>query len=658
MERLKAMIPRLATQTTWMPILFCVAGLVMAHHPMMKDGLGWISFDPGDTRFCNYLLEHSYRWMIGAPGHEDLWSPPYFFPVKGTLAWAENMLGAMPFYAVWRGLGFRVDTAFQLWIFSLGALNFVATYFFLRRCLKVDTFAASVGATLFAFAGMRVNQTMHYQLFPHFFTVWAVHAAWRLMVDELEEAARVKWLVAFFASVAAQIAVGIYLGWFLVFGLGVAFLAALPFKVQRERLWFVIRSHPFTILLCSALSAAALLPIATKYLATAREFGGRPLSEALSMVPLPQSWLHFGPYSWVYAGLAKLEVFRVIPMEHEQRIGFGFVTILLVLPGLWIARKERTTRFLAGLLVFFILVTTLYGGYPDGFTPWKFIYSYFPGAKAIRGVSRVALLYLLGVSIFVSLLLHHLRQKKGLAALAAIPLGLLCLAEQGETAPAFNKFDMRRDVQAIVDAVEPDCTAFLATPMGATLPYTWKYHLDAMMAQLELNKPTINGYSGQNPPGWGLYDSAVRGGYDEPRIGQAAQQWISQNQLQGKICWAKHYLQEGNFRADFLSQEVPSTLQAGAKAQVVMRYRNPGPEKWPLGENFKLGTLQPQDNTTWGLNRVELPKATGAGEEVEFRFEITAPTTPGDYVLQLRPLKEMQGWFGAPSTPVKLSVTP
>lgn len=313
------------------PVVFCVGGLVMAHHPMMKDGMGWIQFDPGDTRFCNYLLEHGYRWMLQKPGHTELWSPPYFFPTEGHLAWAENMLGAMPFYAPWRLVGFEIDTAFQLWILTLGALNFTAAYFFFRRCIKVDVFAASVGAALFAFAGMRINQTMHYQLFPQFFSIWAVHACWRLAVDaqQLTEQQRTRWLAVLFFSVAGQIAVGIYLGWFLIFGLTFAGVLGLLFKSGPDRIWFILKSHPFAIILLALISVAALLPIGIRYLGTAEEFGGRPFEEAVTMIPQVRGWFHFGPYSWWYAGLEKWPLFQGIPMSHEQRVGYGVVTTVL-----------------------------------------------------------------------------------------------------------------------------------------------------------------------------------------------------------------------------------------------------------------------------------------------------------------------------------------
>ena len=642
------------------PVVFCIGGLVMAHHPMLKDGLGWIQFDPGDTRFCNYLLEHGYRWMMRWPGHSDLWSPPYFYPTEGHLAWAENMLGGLPFYAPWRILGFAVDTSFQLWIFTLGALNFVAMYFFLKRCVKVDTFAASVGAVLFAFAGMRINQSMHYQLFPQFFSVWAIHGCWRLTVDGklLSEQDRVRWLGVLFLGVSGQIAVGIYLGWFLIFCLVMAFALALVFKEGRDRIWFVLKSHPFAIALFATASVAALMPIAKHYLGTSEQFGGRPFGEALTMIPPPQAWFHFGNWSWFYGFTNDWPLFRSIPMGHEQRIGYGLVTTALCFAGIWTARRDLGFRYLALLLVLLILATTLWGGYPEGFTAWKTIWSYFPGAKAIRAVARVALMYLILVSIFVAVALDRLRSMTRKVALLAIPLGLASMIEQGETTAAFSKTQARSDVADIVAQLGPECEVFFFSAIDPTGP-TWKYMLDAMMAELERGIPTINGYSGQQPPGWEtLGEPNIRSADDERRNANAAQHWIDLRQIKQHVCWAKVALQEGPQRAEFATVSVPPVVIAGQRVPVTLRIRNTGTTVWDPAQNFRLGSQAPRDNTTWGLNRVGLPKIVKPGEEVEMAFEITAPAAPGKYAFQWRMVQEMVMWFGRVSPPVEVEVRP
>ena len=629
----------------------------MAHHPMLKDGLGWIQFDPGDTRFINYMLEHSMRWVLQQPGHTELWSPPFFFPTEGHLAWSENMFGAMPFYAPWRLMGFEIPTAFQLWVLTLGTLNFVAAYFLFRRCIKVDVFAASVGAALFAFAGMRINQTMHYQLFPHFFSIWAVHACWRLAVDgrQLTEQQRTRWLAVLFLSVVGQLAVGIYLGWFLVFGLVFAGGLGLLFDEGRARIWFILKSHPFAIALLSLVSLTILLPIGIRYLGTAQEFGGRSFEEAVTMIPQVRSWFHFGPYSWWYGATDKWPLFQSIPMSHEQRVGYGLVTTGLCVAGLWFARTDRALRFLGLVLVLGLACSTLWGNYPDGFTVWKYIWAYFPGAKAIRGVSRVALLYLIGVSLFTAVALDRLRSKGAKLALLAFPLGLLTVLEQGETTASFSKAAMRADFKDISDAIPPDCQAFLFSPVDGYGP-AWKYQLDAMMVSLDRNIPTLNGYSGQSPANWALGDPGIHSAMDEPRLTQAAQQWIAFRKLTTKVCWAKVGLQEGPLKALFLSQQVPSSLTSGEQASVALKFRNIGERDWVPEQGFALGSQGPRDNTTWGSQRAQLPRIVKVGEEVEVAFQITAPPLPGRQVFQWRMVQDRVAWFGNLSPPVEIDV--
>src|ERR1043166_6388433 len=69
-----------------------VLGVMMVHHPMILSGFRRIQTDLGDSRLVHYLLEHGYRWVRGEPGHCDLWSPPFFYPVKNVAAFSELLL--------------------------------------------------------------------------------------------------------------------------------------------------------------------------------------------------------------------------------------------------------------------------------------------------------------------------------------------------------------------------------------------------------------------------------------------------------------------------------------------------------------------------------------------------------------------------------------
>jgi RHS repeat-associated protein len=96
---------------------------------------------------------------------------------------------------------------------------------------------------------------------------------------------------------------------------------------------------------------------------------------------------------------------------------------------------------------------------------------------------------------------------------------------------------------------------------------------------------------------------------------------------------------------------VPTTMVAGKTYAVSFAFKNNGSRPWVgTGTNaHKLGSQNPGDNTTWGMQRIAVP-STLPGEQWNFTFNVTAPTTPGNYNFQWRMLQEFVEWFGD-STP-------
>jgi PKD repeat protein len=114
--------------------------------------------------------------------------------------------------------------------------------------------------------------------------------------------------------------------------------------------------------------------------------------------------------------------------------------------------------------------------------------------------------------------------------------------------------------------------------------------------------------------------------------------------------------------AQFLSQSVPVSLFAGQSYPVTMRLKNVGTQAWnlvgPQCAAFRLGSVNPYDNTTWGSSRAELPSTVVPGGEVTLSFTITAPSTPGTYNFQRRMVHECVEWFGDLSPNVVVTVSP
>ena len=110
----------------------------------------------------------------------------------------------------------------------------------------------------------------------------------------------------------------------------------------------------------------------------------------------------------------------------------------------------------------------------------------------------------------------------------------------------------------------------------------------------------------------------------------------------------------------YVRASVPGPLTPGQVVQAEVTMQNLGGTTWTAaGSNpFRLGAQHPQDNSTWGLNRVEVPHDVAPGDEVTFDFQITAPTAPGTYDFQWRMVQELVTWFGDFTADVPIVVAP
>ena len=98
--------------------------------------------------------------------------------------------------------------------------------------------------------------------------------------------------------------------------------------------------------------------------------------------------------------------------------------------------------------------------------------------------------------------------------------------------------------------------------------------------------------------------------------------------------------------ATFVSQSVPNSMEAGRSYQVSVTFCNSGSTTWtyvapPANGSYvgttnyiRLGSRFPQDNTIWGLNRVNLSPGDNItpGTTKTFSFNVTAPATAASKV--------------------------
>jgi hypothetical protein len=111
-------------------------------------------------------------------------------------------------------------------------------------------------------------------------------------------------------------------------------------------------------------------------------------------------------------------------------------------------------------------------------------------------------------------------------------------------------------------------------------------------------------------------------------------------------------------QATFVSQSLPQTMSVGATYPVSITMLNTGTSTWMPGGSypFRLGTQNPQDNLSWGVNRRDVPDPVPPGSQVTFNFNVTAPANVGYYHFQWRMLQENVEWFGGATPDYLISV--
>ena len=108
--------------------------------------------------------------------------------------------------------------------------------------------------------------------------------------------------------------------------------------------------------------------------------------------------------------------------------------------------------------------------------------------------------------------------------------------------------------------------------------------------------------------------------------------------------------------AQYILKSAPSAVLPNETFSVSVTFKNTGTNTWSTANNYKLGSQSPQDNTTWGTNRIALPNNIAQNEEVIFTFNLTAPSTEGIYDFQWRMVQDGVEWFGEKSDLFSISV--
>lgn len=526
-------------------LLLGVAGTIQYHSRQFLSRFDTFFGDRGDARGFVYYCEHWYQSILGKA---SLLSPGVFYPTKHTLAYSDLLVGFAVPYSFFRALGFSMFSSLEIVIIFITFLSYCAAFVLLYRTLGFGLVPSCAGAMFFAFNNPKFQQVGHMQLqyvllLPLIFAL-IITFAQRVETISQKRAAVLLSLAALCFDL--QLFTTFYFAWFFAFWSVLFFILAFAVSGSRRFILGVCRKFWPALLAAAVVFLLGFIPLLMLYVPTIRVGTWYKYDFIIQIIPDWRSvlWMGDGNYLWAWSHRALMPDPRPETWT-ELIVGIGLVPSLawlaLNLLSIWFikARHKSTGALFLAIMVLasslFYLIAFKYAGQ----SPWYYVYQYFPGAGAIRAVSRYVIFLTLPMSIAFAYGLHKAlevaeRQRKQALRMAVFAIAAFGVFEQfglpkvnGE---GFSKSVEERYVKAMAAKLPKDCAAFYVAPNPQSKHAVYEYQYDAMLISIVSGIKTLNASSSQFPRDWNIYH------VKNPDYENNVKQWIDSQRITGKVC--------------------------------------------------------------------------------------------------------------------------
>jgi hypothetical protein len=482
------------------PLCLLIGGILLVAL-RQSDYFRAIPGDLADARFNNLILEHLFRWVTGKDS--SLWSPGFYYPYKGVLAFSDNHFGSGAIYILLRLLGCGPDLAFIGWYTFAFPLNYLCCYYALRK-MGLSVPGSAVGAFIFSFTYNVSAQAGHAQL-GYRFAIPLATLAWR----HFAESANLRQLAVLVFWVVVQFYCSIYMGYFLLLLLIGYFIAQLllcpdagGYRSHSAFLRCLGNLRPrhdavnlFTIVACLVALAVMLYP----YLHYSRLYGfQRDYAETQTMLPRLKSY--FLADEALLWGKVSLRI-KHIPMRWEHQMFWGLGAWVLMITALLRARNHRNMSALIAL-IFMIVLTVSWKDH----SLYTLIHD-LPLANAIRAVARIGIVMDFPVAILAAggfdwlMFSSPRRRLKMVAAMTVVALTVVEYATYTTNRVSMEEWRERlATLVARVSGPLPGDAIIYVPERSDERPFL--NELDGMNLAQVLDRNTLNGYSGNWPVGF------------------------------------------------------------------------------------------------------------------------------------------------------------
>jgi hypothetical protein len=472
-----------------------------------------------DARFFMYILEHSYKFIIGQD--QSLWNAQFMYPENNVITYADNLLGTALFYSPFRLIGLDRETSFQCWFVLITCLNYSFSFMLLRYLFK-NKYAAALGSMIFTFSMALQYQLLHAQTFTRF----PIPLALWMCILFSEDFKPIYFFGAVF-FVVYQFYCGIYLGLMLSIPIGICLTLSVILKWRK----FVdnLRSLNWVgrIVIAIVINLVLIGLLMYPYYQRAQTLEAYKYSKILNTVPTIKSYffsLH-GSLFWNFiSGLYSNNTawYKSPEWMGHQIFPGGIVIISVLLTIVIIGYKIikinsiSTIRHIStfGLIMITGVVTAILFMRYKNISCYRLFFS-IPGFNSMRQLTRIINVELIFFSFTVAFVFNYFFQnKKKLTVVIFIFITFLIVAdnyfEEGSIYRT-NKIISQKRISALTEKMKSFPEKSVISYESPFLDYRPEfyqfnaesrpavYQLDAMLATQALNLKCVNAYTANAP---------------------------------------------------------------------------------------------------------------------------------------------------------------
>ena len=454
--------------------------------------------DSGDTKVVLMMLENFYSAISSS--NKNFLNFNILYPIKNTAFFSETMWGVAWIYSIFRYLGFHIYEAFNLYFITVVLINFIASFYVFHK-LKLSIFSSYIGAFIFSCSLPVVAQDVHFHLF--------FRAAIPLMVLYLICYFDTKITLYLSSSIfllVFQFLCSMYLGVFSFLLFFILFIVKTKPDAFKFKLYFLNAFEEVKSFLKNQnklesiffyLILLLFITYCIKYISVKMYFDfSRGLPD--------KGLLVF--QSFLTTSRSPLIPFIALPKGYpltEQQAYIGLVPIMIFIMGVSLKVYKMTNTINKDILLSGLVLLILF--FSIGPLNIYFLIYMLPGLDGIRAPSRVVLILLFPIALFIGITIDKIIYKY----FKLLPLIILILSwgEVYFSKKSISKINIETNLDKsyfknIPKLNKEDILVFKNTDKNG-----WNIPMDTSVAlyAAEKNIKLMNGFTSFVPKGLGRF---------------------------------------------------------------------------------------------------------------------------------------------------------